>query len=41
MTSDRRTTDDVRLDDDTAAFVSVRGRLMGIAARILGSWSRS
>jgi RNA polymerase sigma-70 factor, ECF subfamily len=37
IASDRRTTDDVRLDDDTAAFVSVRGRLMGIAARILGS----
>ena len=41
MTSDRRTTDDVRLDDDTAAFVSVRGRLMGIAARILGSWAEA
>ena len=41
IASDSRTTDDIRLDDDTAAFVSVRARLMGIASRILGSWTEA
>ena len=41
IASDRRTTDDSCLDGDTAAFGEVRSRLMGIAYRILGSWSEA
>ena len=37
----RRTTRDSRLDGDAAAFGEVRKRLMGIAYRILGSWSEA
>jgi RNA polymerase sigma-70 factor, ECF subfamily len=38
---ERRTTDDAGLADDVAAFGAVRSRLMGIAYRILGSWSEA
>jgi RNA polymerase sigma factor (sigma-70 family) len=38
---DRRTTGDSRLDGDVAAFGEVRSRLMGIAYRIVGSWSEA
>ena len=38
---DRRTAGDFRLDGDAAAFGEVRSRLMGIAYRILGSWSEA
>ncbi len=37
----RSTEDRCRLDGDTAAFGQVRNRLMGIAYRILGSWSEA
>jgi RNA polymerase sigma-70 factor (ECF subfamily) len=41
IASDRRATDDARLDGDAAAFGEVRSRLMGIAYRILGSWNEA
>ena len=41
IASERRTADDSRLDGGAAAFGDVRGRLMGIAYRILGSWSEA
>ena len=41
IASDRRTINDSYLDRDAAAFGEVRSRLMGIAYRILGSWSEA
>ena len=41
LAPDRRTTGDSRLDGDAATFAELRSRLMGIAYRILGSWSEA